>query len=155
MPLHEIMSCVGRSLRPQSSSYTTGMYKYTWLHSIREGSSYIIMCSQAVTVCSFSPSDWQCMHKENVFWCVGRNCNCNNYIWLHHQWVIGRLTVAVTTANQPAWLCSSLHSRQLSFGVTDGMDVKAIRPIRQPGRNTSRRQLLDLITVHGLEGVYF
>jgi len=43
------------------------------------------------------------------------------------------LTVAVTTASQPALLCSSLHSLQFILGVMLGREVRAIRPIRQPG----------------------
>ena len=65
-------------------------------------------------------------------------------IW---EWVVDavakceqQLTVAVTSASHPAWLCRSLHSRQFSFGVTDGIDVSAMRPMRRPAHNSKRVQ---------------
>jgi hypothetical protein len=45
----------------------------------REGSSYIIMCSQAVTVCSFSPS----IYAQGECFLMRRNCNCNRHESVH------------------------------------------------------------------------
>jgi hypothetical protein len=47
----------------------------------REGSNYIViyMCSQAVTVCSFSP-DLHFMHAQGESFVMRRNCNCNCHL---------------------------------------------------------------------------
>jgi hypothetical protein len=50
-----------------------GPPSYCLITVSREGSSYIIMCSQAVTVCSFSPS----IYAQGECFLMRRNCNCN------------------------------------------------------------------------------
>jgi hypothetical protein len=66
------LSCMSNKLifLIHASSYVWG---YQLSYYSREGSSYIIMCSQAVTVCSFSPS----IYAQGECFLMRRNCNCN------------------------------------------------------------------------------
>jgi hypothetical protein len=50
---HQLATDACSTFRHHLTSYVWG---YLLSYYSREGSSYIIMCSQAVTVCSFSPS---------------------------------------------------------------------------------------------------